>query len=110
MQDGRLELDNDRSERSIKPFVIGRKNWLFANTPRGAKASATIYSVIETAKENGLNPFEYLKYLFEQLPSWRIPKDPGGWTDCCLGRPRCRRSAGPLDRKPSSYLTLAPIR
>lgn len=68
LKDGRLELDNIRSERSIKPFVIGRKNWLFANTPRGAAASATIYSVIETAKENGLHPFRYLQYLFEQLP------------------------------------------
>ncbi len=68
LKDGRLEIDNNRSERSIKPFVIGRKNWLFANTPRGAKASAAIYSVIETAKENGLHPFQYLKYLFEQLP------------------------------------------
>jgi transposase len=68
LRDGRLEIDNNRSERSIKPFVIGRKNWLFANTPRGAKASAAIYSIIETAKENGLHPFEYLKYLFEQLP------------------------------------------
>jgi transposase len=63
-----LEIDNNRSERSIKPFVIGRKNWLFANTPRGAAASAAIYSVMETAKENGLHPFGYLKYLFEQLP------------------------------------------
>jgi transposase len=69
MKDGRLEIDNNRCERSIKPFVIGRKNWLFCNTSRGAKASATIYSVIESAKENGLNPFEYLKYLFEQLPN-----------------------------------------
>ena len=69
MEDGRLELDNNRSERSIKPFVIGRKNWLFANTPRGAKASATIYSVIESAKENNLNPYSYLEYLFEQLPN-----------------------------------------
>ena len=69
LRDGRLELDNNRSERAIKPFVIGRKNWLFANTPRGAKASATIYSVIETAKENGLNPFAYLTYLFERLPN-----------------------------------------
>lgn len=67
--DGRLELDNNRSERSIKPFVIGRKNWLFANTPKGASASAIIYSVVETAKENGLNPFVYLTYLFEQLPN-----------------------------------------
>jgi hypothetical protein len=67
--DGRLEIDNNRSERSIKPFVIGRKNWLFSNTPRGAKASATIYSIVETAKENGLNPFQYLCYLFERLPN-----------------------------------------
>jgi len=68
LKDGRLELDNNRSERSIKPFVIGRKNWLFANTAHGAKASAIIYSIIETAKENGLHPFAYLKYLFEQIP------------------------------------------
>jgi hypothetical protein len=67
--DGRLELSNNRAERSIKPFVIGRKNWLFANTPKGAKASATLYSIIETAKENRLKVFEYLTYLFEQLPN-----------------------------------------
>ncbi|MGO8670945.1 MAG: IS66 family transposase [Capsulimonadaceae bacterium] len=67
LQDGRLEIDNNRAERSIKPFVIGRKNWLFANTPNGAKASAALYSIIETAKENGLKPFEYLTYLFERL-------------------------------------------
>ncbi len=76
LKDGRIEIDNNRSERSIKPFVIGRKNWLFANTPRGAKASATIYSVIETAKENGLRPFQYLKYLFEQLPQLPDPQNP----------------------------------
>lgn len=76
LTDGRLELDNNRSERSIKPFVIGRKNWLFANTPRGAMASAIIYSLIETAKENGLNPFAYLTYLFEQLPQLTDLQDP----------------------------------
>lgn len=70
MKDGRLEIDNNRSERAIKTFVIGRKNRLFANTARGAKASAAIYSVMETAKENGLNPFQYLQYLFEQLPQF----------------------------------------
>jgi transposase len=76
MLDGRLELDNNRAERSIKPFVIGRKNWLFANTPRGADASATIYSLVETAKENGLNPLPYLKHLFERLPNmnWKDPQ------------------------------------
>jgi Transposase and inactivated derivatives len=67
--DGRLEISNNRAERSIKPFVIGRKNWLFANTPRGAKASAVIYSIIETAKENGLNPYDYLSYIFERAPN-----------------------------------------
>ncbi|QSQ08855.1 hypothetical protein H0A61_01200 [Koleobacter methoxysyntrophicus] len=72
MLDGRLELDNNRSERSIKPFVIGRKNWLFSNTPRGATSSATIYSIVETAKENGLNPLMYLMYLFEKLPNMDI--------------------------------------
>jgi transposase len=69
LADGRLEISNNRAERSIKPFVIGRKNWLFANTPRGADASATIYSIVETAKENGLNPLAYLTYLLEQLPN-----------------------------------------
>jgi transposase len=69
LEDGRLELDNNRAERSIKPFVMGRKAWLFANTPRGAHASAVFYSIVETAKENKLNPFEYLLHLFEQLPN-----------------------------------------
>ena len=68
-EDGHLELSNNRAERNIKPFVIGRKNWLFSATVKGAKASSVIYSVIETAKENGLKPFEYLKYLFEAMPN-----------------------------------------
>ena len=69
LQDGRLEIDNNRAERSIKNFVIGRKNWLFANTPDGAEASAIYYSIIETAKENGLNPYDYLKNVFDMLPN-----------------------------------------
>jgi transposase len=69
LEDGRIEISNNRAERSIKPFVIGRKNWLFANTPRGAQASAIIYSIVETAKENSLNPYAYLTYLFEKLPN-----------------------------------------
>lgn len=67
--DGRLEISNNRAERSIKPFVIDRKNFLFANTPRGAKASAVMFSIIETAKENGLNPYQYLTSLFQELPN-----------------------------------------
>ena len=68
-EDGRLELSNNRAERSIKPFVIGRKNWLFSATVKGAKASSVIYSVIETAKENGLKPFGYLKHIFKSMPN-----------------------------------------
>lgn len=68
LEDSRLEIDNNRIERSIKPFIISRKNFLFSNTPKDAKSSSIIYSV-ETAKENDLKTFEYLKYLFEQLPN-----------------------------------------
>lgn len=68
LEAGRLELDNNRAERSIKPFVMGRKAWMFAQSMKGATASAIIYSIVETAKENQLNPLNYLTYLFEQLP------------------------------------------
>ena len=64
----RLELSNNRAERSIKPFVMGRKNWLFANTPGSAQASAMIYSLIETAKENGLDPYRYLLWVLQNAP------------------------------------------
>lgn len=66
--DGRLELSNNRAERAVRPFAVGRKNWLFSNTPKGADASAAIYSIVETAKANGLRPFPYLKLLLERLP------------------------------------------
>jgi len=81
--DGRLELSNNRAERSIKPFVMGRKNWLFCNSVSGAKASAVAFSVIETAKENGLKPFEYLQFLFETLPNATTDKieDLLPWSD-----------------------------
>ena len=72
LEDGRIELSNNRAERSIKPFVIGRKNWLFANTPKGARASAVIYSLVETAKENRLAPYAYLNHLFERLPNLEV--------------------------------------
>ena len=81
LEDGRLEVDNNRSERAIKPFVTGRKNWLFANTPRGAQASAITLSLIQTAKENGLEPRAYLQYLFEQLPQ-RDLSNAASWADC----------------------------
>jgi len=67
-QSGQTNIDNNRAERAVKPFVIGRKNWLFSNTASGANASAILYGLIETAKANGLTPFNYLMYLLQELP------------------------------------------
>lgn len=63
-----LPLDNNRAENAIRPFVVGRKNWLFCDTVAGANASARLYSLIETAKANGLEPHAYLTRLFTELP------------------------------------------
>ena len=68
IDDGRLQIDNNRTENAIRPFVVGRKNWLFADTPKGAHASAALYSIIETAKANGLEPYRYLRCIFKELP------------------------------------------
>ena len=67
-QDGRLSIDNNPAENAIRPFVLGRKNWLFSATVPGAHASANLYSLIETAKANNLEPYSYLKYVFTELP------------------------------------------
>ena len=75
LEDGRLELTNNRAERSIKPFVMGRKNFLFCNTPSGAQSSAVLYSLIETARENGLNPYRYLAWVLEQAPTLAVEDD-----------------------------------
>ena len=69
LEDGRLRPDNNLAENAIRPFAVGRKNWLFSGHPRGADASATLYTLIETAKANGLEPYRYLRYLFEHLPA-----------------------------------------
>jgi len=63
-----VTLDNNMAENTIRPFVVGRKNWLFSASPEGAAASASLYSLIETAKANGLEPYWYFRYLLEQLP------------------------------------------
>ena len=75
LQDGRIELSNNRAERSIKPFVISRKNFLFANTPGGAQSSSVIFSLIETVKENSLDPYRYLSWVLNEAPK-RAPSDP----------------------------------
>ena len=69
LDDGRLEVDNNFCENAIRPFVIGRKAWLFSDTPAGAEASARLYSLIETAKANGLEPYAYLRRVFTDLPA-----------------------------------------
>jgi len=68
LEDGRLEIDNNGAENAIRPFVLGRKNWLFSASVKGVKASANLYSLIETAKANGLEPYDYLRNLFTELP------------------------------------------
>ena len=71
IENGHVPIDNNAAENAIRPFVIGRKNWLFSGSPRGAKASAVLYSLIETARANELEPGAYLKRLFENLPRAR---------------------------------------
>lgn len=68
VEDGCYPIDNNRAENSIRPFVIGRKNWMFSTSQKGAASSANLYSIIETAKANGLEPYAYLRRLFTQLP------------------------------------------
>ena len=75
LEDGRLEISNNRAERSVKPFVMGRKNWLFANTEGGAQSSAIVYSLIETAKENGLDPYRYLVHVLTRAPALAAAKE-----------------------------------
>jgi len=68
LDDGRLEVDNNRCENALRPFVLGRKAWLFSDTPAGAEASARLYGLIETAKANGCEPYAYLRRVFTDLP------------------------------------------
>lgn len=66
--DGNCSISNNLAENSIRPFTIGRKNWLFSGSPKGAQASAGIYTLIETAKANGLNPLKYIQFILSDIP------------------------------------------
>lgn len=68
LQDGNCSISNNLAENSIRPFTIGRKNWLFSGSPKGAETSAGIYTLIETAKANGLNPRKYIQYILSDIP------------------------------------------
>ena len=75
VEGGHLPIDNNRAENVIRPFVIGRKNWLCSDTPKGATASAQIYSLIEPAKANGQKPCAWLRHILERLPAVRRIED-----------------------------------
>ena len=75
VEDGDYPLDNNAAENAIRPFVVGRKNWLFSDTVKGAQASANLYSLIETAKANGLEPYRYLRQVFDDLPKATTVED-----------------------------------
>lgn len=86
VEDGQLSIDNNIAERDIKSVVIGRKNWLFADSVDGAHTNAVMYSLVLTAKANGIDPFKYLRYVIATLPTlktaaemhqllpWNMPK------------------------------------
>jgi len=75
LKDPRLDISNNLSERAIKPFVIGRKGWLFANSVAGANAAATIFSIIETCKHHQIEPYDYLRYVLNALPQCQTIED-----------------------------------
>jgi hypothetical protein len=82
LNDGRLEISNNIAERSIKPFVIDRKNFLFSNTPKGATASAVTFSIIQTAIANNLDPYAYLTYIFTEAP--KMAANGEDWVEAML--------------------------
>ena len=69
VEDGRLAIDTNLAENAIRPFALGRRNWLFSDTVNGAKASASLYSLVQTARANDLEPYAYLRRLFTELPA-----------------------------------------
>jgi hypothetical protein len=75
VEDPRLAIDTNLAENAIRPFALGRRNWLFADTVKGAKASAALYSIVSTARANGLEPYAYLRRLFADLPKAKTVED-----------------------------------
>ena len=75
MKDGRVEIDNNLCENAIRPFTLGRKNWLFMGSPAGAKAGATFYSLIETCKANKIDPQQYLIQMLHKIRLCKTEED-----------------------------------
>ncbi len=76
LEDGNCVISNNIAENSIRPFTVGRKNWTFCGSPKGAEASACVYSLVETAKVNGLNPYKYLEFILSRLPGSNVKTNP----------------------------------
>lgn len=94
LEDGHLSIDNNSAERAIKNFAVGRRNWLFSKSIRGADASATIYSITETALLNGLKPYLYLTYVLDQLRRMGSFPEEENWISCCPGQKNFRKNFG----------------
>ena len=90
----RLPLTNNLCESHIRPFATARRAWLFADTPKGAKASAVLYTLVESAKANALDVYGYLKYLLTEMSNNCIPNTRRSSIDTCHGRQSCQESAG----------------
>ena len=83
LQYGDVEISNNLAENAIRPFVVGRKNWLFCDTPKGAEASAIVYSLVETAKANDVEPFAYLSFVLDEI-RWLGKAPPAAELDALL--------------------------
>lgn len=98
LEDGRCSFSNNLSENAIRPFTVGRKNWLFCDTPNGAQASAIVYTMVEMAKANGVNVYHYLTYLLEKLPNDRMSDEElellAPWNENVKAEIKCGASDG----------------
>jgi transposase len=87
LKDGNCSISRTPAENSIRPFTIGLRNWLFSGSPKGASASATVYSIIESAKANGSHPCKYLQFFFSELPGVKFGQHPQLFEDSLLWSP-----------------------
>jgi len=92
LEDGHCEISNNIAENSIRPFTVGRRNWLFSGSPKGASASAIVYSLVETAKANGLNPYKYLNLLLEMLPRYSVEERSEGIEQLLPWNPQVKKA------------------
>ena len=102
LKDGGCSFSNNTSERSCKAFVTGRKNWLFADTQAGAGASSLVYSVVETAKANGVDIYDYLKYLLLNPPSSDSTDEE--LEKLCPWNPECQRALNEMHQEQQESL------